>query len=206
MKMRQRRIDKYRSAIRIFKRNGGILRLTNAVEKGISKDIVYSLKKLGEIERVARGLYRLSDSPLPSYSDYAILTKKIPNGIICLISSLSYFQITTQVAHEIHIALEKKSKLPLIEYPPIRIYKFSKANFLDGVEIHKVGKGPVKIYCPERTIMDCFKYRNKIGLNIAIEALKLYRKKMPIRMDLLERYARLNRVFRIVKPYLEAII
>ncbi|MEE9441056.1 MAG: type IV toxin-antitoxin system AbiEi family antitoxin domain-containing protein [candidate division Zixibacteria bacterium] len=200
---RENRFDK---AIKIFRRNNGLLRTSQAKSKGIHESTIYELYRRERLERISRGLFRLRDQPAVSFSDYVIISKRIPNSIICLISSLSYFELTNQIPHELYIAIKASTRIPEFEALPVIPFEYSANHFEKGVEIHKVGKVPVRIYCPERTIMDCFKYRNKIGLNIAIEALKLYRKKMPIRMDLLEKYARMNRVFRIVKPYLEAII
>src|SRR5205807_1869515 len=127
---------------------------------------------------------------------------------ICLISALSFFELTTEIPHEVYIALPgpgtAKARQPHLDYPPVRVFRFSGAAFSEGIETHIVDGVGIKIYSPAKTIADCFKFRNKIGLDVALEALKLYRRKKEFQMRTLLYYARICRVEKIMTPYLEA--
>ena len=135
------------------------------------------------------------------------MAAKIPRGVICLISALSHHGLTTQVPHTIDIALPSHSRVPKLDYPPIRIFWFSDPAFSSGVDTFTADGVTVRVYSPEKTIADCFKYRNKIGLDVAIEALKSYleRSKKP-NLKLVLKFAELNRVQKIMRPYLEAMM
>jgi predicted transcriptional regulator of viral defense system len=130
---------------------------------------------------------------------------KIPKGVICLISALSYHEITTEIPHQIYVALPRGAEPPRLDYPPLRIFWFSGPAFDEGIEDHVVDGIPVRVYSPEKTIADCFKYRNKIGLDVVLEALKFYRQRKRFKVDELMRYARVCRVEKIIYPYVEAI-
>jgi len=193
-------------AIEIFRQNRGILRTSEAIKKGIHREVLYKLRDSGKLIQISRGLFRLADlSPLGN-PDIVTVAKRVPDAVICLISALNFFEMTTHVSHEIYIAKKRNSKVPKIDFPPVRFYWYPIETFAEGIEEYVIDEFKVKIYCRERTVMDCFKYRNKIGLDIAIEALKLYSERGKMKFDLLERYARMNRVYKIVKPYLEAIL
>ena len=160
----------------------------------------------GLIEQLTRGLYRLTDLPPLGNPDIVSVSLKVPSSVICLISALSYHEITTQIPHEIYVALQRGTEPPRLGHPPIRIFWFSGQAFTLGIQTHKIDGLPVHIYSPEKTIVDCFKYRNKIGLETAIEALKLYRGKKRFKADDLTNLARACRVDKIMRPYLEALL
>jgi len=180
--------------------------MNQALRAGIHRRMLYSMLEAGVIERLNRGLYRLTNLPPLGNPDLVSVSLKIPNGVICLISALAYHEITTQVPHEVYVALERGTEPPRLEHPPVRIFWFSGQAFTIGIQTHKVDGIPVHIYSPEKTIADCFKYRNKIGLDTAIEALKLYCEKKRFKPDDFMQIARTCRVEKVIRPYLEALL
>lgn len=184
-----------------------MLRTSDAIRLGIHPRTLYSLRDRGQIEEIGRGLYRLTSAKPLANPDWATVATKVSRGVICLISALSHHGLTTQVPHAIDIALPSHSRVPKLDHPPIRIFWFSELAFSSGVNVVMTDGVKVRVYSPEKTIADCFKYRNKIGLDVAIEALKTYRErtKKPNR-KLLLKYAELNRVQKIMRPYLEAMM
>jgi predicted transcriptional regulator of viral defense system len=193
-------------AVKVFRHHGGVLRMSEALKANIHRRMLYSMVEAGIIEKLGRGLYRLADLPPLGNPDLVSVSLKIPNGVICLISALAYHNITTQVPHEVYVALGRGTEAPRLEHPPIRIFWFSGQAFTHGIQTHKVDRVPVRIYSPGKTIADCFKYRNKIGLDTAIEALKLYREKKHFNSDELMQCARVCRVEKVIRPYLEALL
>src|SRR5512136_2125126 len=191
--------DKFKKARNIFSRHGGVLRMSEALYAGIHRRMLYSMLQAGVIERLSRGLYRLADLPPLGNPDLISVSLKIPNGVICLISALAYHEITTQIPHEIYVALERGTEAPRLTHPPIRIFWFSGQAFTHGIETHKIDGVPVHIYSPEKTIADCFKYRNKIGLDTAIDALKLYPKKKHFKSEEIMQFARVCRVEKVMR-------
>lgn len=191
---------------RAFRRGGGILRTGDALEQGIHPRTLYAMRDAGLLERLDRGLYRLTDLPPLSDPDLVTVANKIPKGVICLISALHFHDITTQIPHEVSIAVSRGTEPPRLEYPPIRLYWFSGAAFTAGIEPHRIDGTPVRIYSAEKTLADCFKYRNKIGMDTVLEALTLYRdQKKPKPRKLIE-YAKVCRVEKVMRPYLEALL
>lgn len=198
--------NKIEEAIGIFRKHGGMLRTSKAFEEGIHPEIFYKMVKTGITIKLSYGLYQLADTPPLSDPDHAVVAKKIPHSVICLISALAYYDLTTQVPHQIYIAISQKAKPPRIEYPPIRTFFFSGKAFSEGIETITIDKVPMKIYSKEKTLADCFKFRNKIGIETAIEALKLYLTKRSPDIKSLMYYASICRVTNVIKPYLESIL
>jgi len=194
------------SALKIFKKNGGILRYKDAMHYGIHPRTLYQLKAKGLIEKIQRGLYCLPGLPGHIQPDFITTITKIPKGVICLISALFFHKLTTEIPHFIYLALPQGYKPPKLEYPPTKFYWFSKATYESGIEIHKFKKISVPIYSKEKTIIDCFKHRNKIGLNIAIEALRKYWKQKNPQLNKLLFFAKISKVEKFIKPYIELII
>ncbi len=180
--------------------------MNEALKAGIHRRMLYSMLEAGVIEQFTRGLYRLADLPPLGNPDLVSVSLKIPNGVICLISALAYHEITTQAPPEVYVALERGTETPRLSHPPIRIFWFSRQAFTTGIQTYKIDGVPVRIYSPEKTITDCFKYRNKIGLDTAIEALKLYREKKRFKPEDLMQIARACRVEKVLRPYLEALL
>jgi len=191
---------------KIFRDRGGLLKTGEALSAGIHPRTLYEMQRSGILEQLTRGLYRLADLPPLGNPDLISVSLKIPNGVICLISALAYHEITTQVPHEVYVALERGTEAPRLNHPPIRVFWFSEQAFTHGIQTHKIDGVSVRIYNPEKTIADCFKYRNKIGLDTAIEALKLYREKKRFKSEELMQFARVCRVEKVIRPYLEALL
>jgi predicted transcriptional regulator of viral defense system len=192
--------------IAIFRKHGGQLRMSEAIAHGITRYMLYSLRDKGIIEKVSRGYYRLAELPPISNPDLVTVSLRFPNAVICLISALSYHNITTQIPHVVSVAVPRDSRIPLLDYPPVQAHRFSNDAYNSGIENHSIDDVPVKIYTPEKTLADCFKFRNKIGMDVVIEALKLYRSKQQFNLEKLLTYAKVCRVKNIMAPYLEATI
>ena len=188
----------------VFREHSGQLKMSEAVSLGITRYMLYSLRDKGVIEQVTRGVYRLAELPAISNLDLVTVSLRYPYAVICLISALSYHGITTQIPHEVFIAVSRYSRMHHLNHPPLRVYKFSNNSFQSGIEKHQIDGVPVRIYSPEKTLADCFKYRNKIGMDIVLEALKLYKTRKKFNLTELLKYARICRVEKVMKPYLEA--
>jgi predicted transcriptional regulator of viral defense system len=198
--------ERFPKAKMVFRRAGGILKTQEAIERGIHPRTLYAMCRAGVLEQLSRGLYRLADlSPL-SNQDLVTVALKVPQGVICLISALAFHELTTQIPHAVHLALRRGAQTPRLEYPPLRVYRFTGRAFEAGIRRYKVDNVPVRIYDPEKTVADCFKYRNKLGLDVAIEALRRWRRGKDWKVDRLLAYARICRVERVMRPYLEAIL
>jgi predicted transcriptional regulator of viral defense system len=194
------------AARRAFRRGGGVLRTGEALDQGIHPRTLYAMRDAGLLERLDRGLYRLADLPPLSDPDLVTVANKIPKGVICLISALHFHDITTQIPHEVSVAVRRGTEPPRLEYSPIRLYWFSGAAFTAGIETHQIDGTPVRIYSAEKTLADCFKYRNKIGMDTVLEALTLYRDQHKPKPRKLIEYAKVCRVEKIMRPYLEALL
>lgn len=199
-------MDSTQKALKLIKNLGGIVRASQAVKAGIHPRVLYQLRDSGKLKKISRGIYCLKDQALASYPDLSIVAIRAPNSVICLVSALAYHEITTQIPNKISIALPKGAESPRLDYPPVSIYRFSKESFEIGIEKHNIDSTSIRIYDPEKTLVDCFKFRNKIGMDIVIEALKLYSIRKKINIDKIFKYSRICRVEKIMKPYLEALI
>ena len=198
--------SRFNRAIAIFKKHGGILRTAQALRMGIHPSTLYAMRDFGSLEVVSRGVYRLADADPLGNPDLVTVATRVPNGVICLISALAFHEITTQIPHEIHVALQRGSQEPRLDHPPIKIYRFSGQAFTAGVEIHELDGVSVSIYSLEKTLADCFKFRNKIGLDTAVEAVRFYRERRGVNVDALMHFAKICRVEKVMRPYLEAIL
>ena len=190
----------------IFHQYGGQLKMSDAIKHGITRYMLYSLRDKGIIEQISRGLYRLTNLPSLSNQDLVAVSLRAPHAVICLTSALSYHELTTQIPHVISVAVPREAHLPSIDYPPTQAYRFSGEAYQSGIEEHIIGEVSIKIYSPEKTLVDCFKYRNKIGMDIVLEAIKLYRTRKQFDLNKILKYAKICRVERAITPYLEAII
>ena len=199
-------VNKFGKAAEIFKKHGGVLRTAQALRSGIHPRTLYAMRDSGLLERVSRGVYRLAGGSPLGNPDLVTVATRIPGGVVCLISALSFHELTTQIPHEVHVALATGAEEPRLDHPPIRIYRFTGQSFSEGVETHEVDGVAVRIYSPEKTLADCFKFRNRIGLDTAVEALRTYREWGSFRVDELMRYSSICRVKKVIQPYLEAIL
>jgi len=197
---------KIEEAKHIFVKQGGILRTSEAIKHGIHPRTLYYMRDHNHLDVLCRGTYRLADLEPVTNMDLITVASKVESGVICLISALSYHEITTEIPHEIYMAISRQTFYPKLKHPPIRFFRFSENAFRAGVENHVMNGVNVKIYSAEKTIADCFKYRNKLGLDVVLEALKFWRKNKNARIDKLMEYANICRVHNIIKPYVEAIL
>lgn len=196
----------YNNYKKIFAKNNGLLRASTAIELGIPQHAIYKMVETGELIREAQGIYRLKDSEPLGNPDIVQIALRAPRAVICLISALYFHELTTQIPHQVHIALPRNVKTPKLGYPPIKAFHFSEASYKSGIEEHNLDGVPVKIYSKEKTIADCFKFREKVGVNIAIEALKDYLSDSGSNIQLVLQYARVNRVENVMRPYLESLV
>jgi len=191
---------------RAFSRGGGLLRTSAALRAGIHPRTLYDMRNQGVVEQVSRGLYRLADLPALSNPDLVTVAAKIPSGVVCLISALACHEITTQIPHEVHVALPRGTEPPRLKHPPLRVFWFTGRSFTEGIETHKLDGIGIRVYSLEKTLADCFKYRNKLGLDTVLEALRLYRSRKRPNVDELMKFARVCRVEKVMRPYLEALL
>jgi len=171
----------------------------------IHRQVLSRLVESGEIERVARGVYRLPEHPLTENYGLAMASAVVTHGVICLLSALQFHGIGTQLPSEVWIAIDRRARRPALKYPPLRIVRYSGAALTEGVESHRIEGRTVRVYNVAKTVADCFKYRNKIGLDVALEALREARRAKQASADALWRYAKINRVANVMRPYLEAV-
>jgi len=190
----------------IIEKNGGLIRTAEAIRSGIHPRTLYSLRDNGTLEQISRGVYHLSEQAPISNPDLVTVAVRFPRAVICLVSALAFHEITTQVPHAVFIALEKGAESPRIDYPPVSVHRFSTESLSAGIEVHEINNVKIRIYNPEKTIADCFKFRNKIGMDVVLESLKLYRTMKKFNLEALLKYARICRVEKIMKPYLEMTI
>lgn len=191
--------------IELFRQHGGGLRMSEALRLGINRKALYSMRDAGLIEPVSRGLYRLASLDPLAHPDLVTVATRVPQGVLCLISALSFHDLTTQVPHTIDMALERGTRKPRLDYPPTRFYWFSGPAFSEGIETHELDGAPVRIYDSEKTLVDSFRYRNQIGMDVVLEAMKLWRARRRKKLDALLKYARMRHVERAMRPYLEAM-
>jgi predicted transcriptional regulator of viral defense system len=180
--------------------------MAEAIRAGIHRNTLYAMLHTGIIERLSRGLYRLAEAQPLGNPDLVTVAERIPNGVICLISALAHYELTTQIPHEVHVAVSRNSEPPRLDYPPVRVFRFSGQAFSEGIETPRVDRVRIRIYSPEKTLADCFKYRNKIGMDTVLEALRLYKDNRRINVEALMRYAKICRVAAVIRPYLEAAL
>ncbi len=197
--------DRFTFAINVFKKNNSILRMSDAMKQGVPQYIIYAMLSDGILIREERGLYRLAGDFQLSNPDLVKVSLLIPKSIICLTSALYFYNLTTQIPRSVFIALPRNIRIPKVTYPPIDVIRLSSGIYSAGVEEHFLDGIKVRIYGPEKTIADCFKYRGRLGEDLAIEALKSYISQHRPKLDLLIEFARLDRVEKILRPYLVAV-
>jgi predicted transcriptional regulator of viral defense system len=197
---------RFERAATVFEKHGGILRTAQALRAGIHPGTLYAMRDSGVLEVVSRGVYRLAGGEPLGNPDLVTVAARVPGGVFCLISALAFHEITTQIPHEVHVALPRGAEEPRLDHPPIKTYRFTGESFTEGVEIHKLDGVRVRIYSPEKTLADCFKFRNRVGLDTAVEAIRFYARRKDVKVDDIMRYAVICRVEKIIRPYLEAIL
>lgn len=192
-------------ALKLLAQAPTVFRMSEVLALGVNRYTLYSLLEDGLVERLARGLYQLTSLPPVAYPDDMVIARRIPKGVLCLISALAFHDLTTQIPHLVWVALPPRARHPQFRWPPIRVMRFGGEVYTAGVETHVLDGIPVRIYCAEKTIADCFRYRNKIGLDIALEALREYWRWRRPDINALMHYAHICRVDRIMRPYVEIL-
>lgn len=193
-------------AVDIFQQRGGTLRTAEALRLGIHPRTLYAMRDSGTLEQLSRGLYRLAELPPFSDPDLATVALKIPQAVICLVSALAFHELTTQIPHAVYVALHRGAARPRLKYPPLRLFWFSGPAWSEGIETHLIDSIPVRVYGPAKSVADSFKYRRKIGLDVALEALGFHLQSRNFDVSQLLHFARICRVETIMKPYLEALL
>ena len=186
-------------------RQKGWLRASDLASVGVPRVVLTRMTASGQLERAARGLYRLPDTFGSENEGLTTIAAKVPQAVICLLSALQFHGLTTQLPRQVWIAMPRGSHTPRIDHPPIRMVQFTGEAYSEGVDIHYQDQVPLRVYNVAKTIADCFKHRNKIGLDVALEALKDAREQKKVSADDLWRYAKVCRVANVMRPYLEAL-
>ena len=192
--------------IKFIKARGGMVRTAEAIKAGIHSRTLRQLCHDGTLEQVSRGIYRLTSHPPISNPDLVTVAMRVPSAIVCLISALAFHELTTQIPHAVSIALKKGTETPRLEHPPITVHRFTDTSLNTGIEEHRIDGVTVRIYSPEKTLADGFKFRHKIGMDVVLEALKLYKGRKTFNLGELLKFARICRVKNVMRPYLEAMI
>lgn len=185
-------------------RKEGVIRPRDLAALGVPRSALTRLTERGLVTQVSRGLYRLADTRISEHISLAEACRRVPHGIVCLLSALRFHGLTTQSPHEVWLAIDHKARRPRVEYPPIRIVHVSGPAREAGVETHVIDGVPVRIYSAAKTVADCFKFRRLVGLDAALEALRDYRRGRRS-MDDLWRFARIDRMTNVMRPYIEAL-
>ncbi|MBB72047.1 MAG: transcriptional regulator [Legionellales bacterium] len=191
--------------IKIFRDNGGQLRMSDAIRLGISRYRLYSLVQKNIIEKLSRGIYRLVELPPLSQHDMVTVSLRFPSAVVCLTSALSFHELTTQIPRQISIAIPRGTRPPVLDFPPIEVHSYSAGAYQSGIEEHMLDNVAVKVYSAEKTLVDCIKFRNKLGMDIVLEAIKIYGQHKKVNYDKLIEYAEVCRVKKIIQPYLETL-
>lgn len=187
-------------------RSQGLIRPCDLIPMGISRVSLTRAVRHGQLERVGRGLYGLPGRKVSAHGSLAEVARRVPKGVVCLLSALRFHGLTTQAPFEVWLAIENKSLAPKLDYPPLRIVRFSGAALTEGVEEHVVDGVTVRVTSVAKTVADCFKYRNKIGLDVAMEALREAWHEKRMTSDDIWHYAKVCRVANVMRPYLESLV
>ncbi len=187
-------------------RRFGVLRPRDLNRHEIPREYLIRLYEEGLLDRPSRGLYVLTAAKPTEHQSLAEACKRVPRGVICLLSALRFHNLTTQAPFEVWMAIDVKSRRPKVDNPPLRIVRFSGKALTYGVERHRIGGVAVKVTAPAKTVADCFRYRHKMGLDVALEALRDAWRERRVTIDELTRAAKVCRVANVIRPYLESLV
>jgi predicted transcriptional regulator of viral defense system len=199
------RMDSHKQHLLELARRGQIIRSRELKAEGIPRVTLTRLVREGHLERVGNGLYSLPNMQVSEHTALAQVAKKCPRGIICLLSALRVHDLTTQSPHEVWLAIPGKARPPKLEYPALRIVRFSGQALTEGIVEHEFDGIGVRVTNIPKTVADCFKYRNKVGLDVALEALQEAHRSRRMEIDELWYFAKICRVARIMRPYIESL-
>lgn len=183
----------------------GVLTPKDLESYGIPRQYVQQLEQFGLLDRTSRGIYTCVKGDITEYHSYAEVCKRVPNGVICLSTALRFHELTTQSPWQVWLAIPHKARRPKMEYPPLRLFHMSGEAFTSGVEEHKIEGATVRVFNVAKTVVDCFKFRHKIGVDVAVEALKEYWFEQRGTIDELCHYADICRVHNVMRPYLQML-
>ncbi|MCY3024587.1 MAG: type IV toxin-antitoxin system AbiEi family antitoxin domain-containing protein [Planctomycetota bacterium] len=200
-----RKADSRDTVLRLAKQLG-VVRPRDALQRGIHPEYLRRLAVEGSLIRTGRGLYILANAPLSVHHSLAEACKRVPRGVVCLLSALRFHEIGTQNPAQVWLAIPRQDRVPRVGYPPLHVSRFSGPAMTEGIVEHHVDGVTVRVFSPAKTVVDCFRYRNRIGLDAALEALRDCRRLRKATSDDLWRYAAACRMTRVMKPYLEATV
>jgi predicted transcriptional regulator of viral defense system len=183
-----------------------LVRPRDVEARGIARESLFRLCRRGLMRRAARGIYTLADAPVTAYHSLAVVAKLVPRGAVCLLSALRFHGLTTQQPHEVWLAIDVKAHRPALLSQALRVVRFSGRALSQGIEKHTVEGVRVQVYSAAKTVADCFKYRHKIGVDVAIEALRDALRTKQASVDEIYRFAKVCRVARVMQPYLESVV
>lgn len=198
-------VDSNSRALEVFREHGGILRTKDALGFGVHPRTLYRLRDEGLLEQVSRGVYRLASMPELAHPDLVAVALRVPRAVVCLVSALAYHDATDEVPHEVQIALPRQTKAPRLDHPPLRVFWFSGSALTVGVEVVQVDGVTLHVYDLPKSVVDAFRFRNKLGLDVAIDALDQAMHRKGVTPAELLRYARLCRIESVMLPYVEAM-
>jgi predicted transcriptional regulator of viral defense system len=187
-------------------RHRRVLRAADVSQQGWSPQLLLSLTQAGKLQRVARGLYSLPDTEITEHQAALEVCQRVPKAVLCLLSALQFHEVGTQMPHEVWIALPEGTQTPALDYPTLRVARLRGAAYSEGIETVTSHGAPIRVYSVAKTVTDCFKFRNKIGLDVALEALKDAWRTRKITMAEVTHFAKINRVEKVMQPYLEAMV
>jgi predicted transcriptional regulator of viral defense system len=182
-----------------------ILRVKDLLAAGIHPEHLRRLHRTGVVERTSRGVYRLVEADYTEHLSLAEVAKRVPHSVVCLLSALQFHQIGTHLPPDVWLAVERRAARPTSMNPRLRAVRMSGAAFREGIEEHRIEGVPVRVYCAAKTVVDCFKFRNKVGLDVALEALREGLRSGKLKRTDLRRFAAVCRVDNVMRPYLEAM-
>ena len=198
--------DSQSSQIVLLARQHHVLNAAAVRSQGLSPQLLNKLYRNGKLQRVARGLYALRGAGFSEHQTLTEVCHRVPRAVVCLLSALQFHDIGTQLPHEVWIALPESAQTPAIKYPTLRVARLRGAAYSEGIETVFENGVSIRVYSVAKTITDCFKFRNKIGLDVALEALKDAWRRRKVAMADISRFAEINRVAKVMQPYLEAVV
>jgi len=199
------REDTHTQRLLYLVRQKGVVRPNDLDELGVPRVYLTRLTANGHLEKAGRGLYRLPDAQLTEHESLVAIAARAPQAVFCLLTALQFHELTTQLPRQVWIAMPRGSHTPKIDYPPVKMVQFSGETYTQGIEVHERDQVQLRVYGVAKTVADCFKHRNKIGLDVALEALKDARARKKVSADDLWHYAKLCRVANVMRPYLDVI-
>ena len=195
-----------RSRVLSLARRGAIVRTRDAVAHGVHAETIARMARAGVLERIGPGRYRLTSADVTEHHDLVLAFVAVPTSIICLLSALRFHNVGTQLPHQVWIAVPRGARVPRLSFPPLRAVRISPSMFNQGIERHRLEGRVVRVYSLTRTVADCFRFRNTIGLDVALEALKETWRSGRLNLEELHRVAKQLRVNRVMQPYLETVV